>query len=129
MKLTNRTIGRLWNALHELDGEKQTEASAALRFEFKGTVLYAIARTINHLRGQQAVVETTSQAIVRKHAGGKPGLSPVDPAFPVCAAEIDQLLDAEVEVEVHRVKLADLNLDKNHLKPTTLAGLEPIIEE
>jgi hypothetical protein len=129
MKLANRAITRLWQALHDLDGEKQTEATPALRFEFKGTVLYAIARTINHLRGQQTVIETTSQAIVRRHSDGKPGISQADPAFPACSAEIEQLLDAEVEVEVHRVKLADLNLDRNHLKPTTLAGLEPIIEE
>ncbi len=129
MKLSNRTISRLWQALHDLDAEQAVEGKPPQRFVFMGTVLYAFARTINHLRGQQAVVEKTSQAIVKRHAQGKPGIAPTDPAFEACTGEIDQLLDAEVEIEVHRVKFADLDLDRNHLKATTLAGLAPIIEE
>ncbi len=129
MKITNRTLGRLWQALHDLDAEQPVEGKAPQRFEFKGKVLYAFARTINHLRGQQAVVEKTSQAIVKRHANGKPGISPADPAFEACATEIDQLLDAEVEIDLHSVKVADLDLDKNHLKPSTLAGLAPMVDE
>ncbi len=129
MKLTNRTLGRLWQALHDLDAEQVVEGKPPQRFVFKGTVLYAFARTINHLRGHQAVVEKTTQAIIKRHSDGKPGISPTDPAFEACTGEIEQLADAEVEVEVHRVKLADLDLDRNNLKPTTLAGLAPIIEE
>lgn len=129
MKLSNRTIGRLWQALHALDGEPATEKSPGIRYGFTGKVLYDIAKTINHLRGHQEAVQKASDGIVRKHADGKAGLSQSDPAFAACEAEINQLLDAETEVEVRRIKLADLNLEGNKLRPGTLAGLEPMIEE
>lgn len=128
MKLTNRTISRLWNALHDLDGEKKSDGSTDARFVFKGTVLYAFARNINHLRAHQVAIEKTTEAIVRQHAGGKPTLASDAPAFLACNAEIEQVLDAEVEVDPHRIKIADLDLDKNHLRPVTVAGLEPIID-
>ncbi len=128
MKLSNRTISRLWSALLALDGEPATEKAPAVRYEFKGSVLYAIARTINHLRGQQVVIEKTTEGIVRRFADGKAGISHDDPKWPECQAELEQLLDAEAEVEVHRIKLADLDLDRNHLRPTVLAALEPAIE-
>jgi hypothetical protein len=127
MKLTNREVSRLWAALAALDGEKETEKSPAVRYEFKGAVLYAVARTINHLRGHQVVIEKTTEGIIRRFSGSE-GIAHSDPKWPECQAELEQLLAAEVEVEVHRVKLEDLNLDKNHLRPGTLAGLAPIIE-
>jgi hypothetical protein len=129
MKLSNRAIARLWAALHALDGQQKPDGTREAAFEFKGNVLYAIARTINHLRGHQEAVQKATDGIVRKHANGKPGISAEDPAFAACQDEINELLDTETEVEIHRVKLADLNLDKNHLRPSTLAGLEAIIEE
>ncbi len=129
MKLTNRAIGRLWAALHQLDGAQKPDGTRDAPYEFKGSVLYAIARTINHLRSHTEAVQKATDGIVRQHANGKAGISQDDPAFTACQDEINQLLDAEAEVEIHRVKLADLNLDKNHLRPTTLAGLDAIIEE
>ncbi len=129
MKLTNRAIARLWSALHALDGQKKPDGTADAPYEFKGNVLYAIARTINHLRSHQEAVQKATDGIVRTHAKGKAGISADDPAFAACQDELDQQLAVESEVEVHRVKLADLNLDKNHLRPSTLAGLEAIIDE
>jgi hypothetical protein len=129
MKLTNRAIGRLWAALHQLDGQQKPDGTREEPYQFKGNVLYGIARTINHLRGHQEAVQKATDGIVRKHAKGKAGISADDPAFAACQDEINELLDVESEVEIHRVKLVDLNLEKNHLRPTTLAGLEAIIEE
>ncbi len=129
MKLTNRAIGRLWAALHQLDGGQKPDGTRDAPYEFKGSVLYAIARTINHLRSHTEAVQKATDGIVRIHAQGKSTISADDPAFARCNEEIEQLLAVETEVEIHRVKLADLNLDKNHLRPTTLAGLDAIIEE
>lgn len=129
MKLSNRAISRLWAALHQLDGQQKPDGTRDAPYEFKGNVIYAIARTINHLRSHQEAVQKATDGIVRQHAKGKSGISADDPAFATCQDEINHLLDGEAEVEIHRVKLADLNLDKNHLRPSTLAGLEAIIEE
>jgi hypothetical protein len=132
MKLTNRTIASLWLALHDLDGEKKIvdgQEVVEKRFEFKGNVLYAIARTINHLRGHQAVVQTTTDALVRSHSNGSGSISSTTPEFAAFQTELNAMLDQEVEVQLHQVTVGDLNLDKNHLRPATLAALEPIIAE
>jgi hypothetical protein len=66
--------------------------------------------------------------IIAQHSGGKAGVGPGDPTFMQCQQEVETLLDQDVEVELHRIRLDDLNLDKNHLRPTTLAALEPLID-
>ncbi len=74
-------------------------------------------------------IEKTTDAIVRQHSGGKASISQDDPAITAVQDEISALLDAEVDVALHMIKLDALDLDKNHLRPVTLAGLAPIIQD
>ncbi len=127
MKLSNRTIIALFSALHDLDGLQKPDGTVEVRYVFGGKVLYGIARTINHLRGSVEAFEKAKRTVIAQHSGGKAGVSPGDPAFMQVQQEVDALLDQEIDVELHRVKLDDLNLEKNHLRPATLAAMEPMI--
>lgn len=127
MKLTNRTLATLFAALHDLDGLPKPDGTMEVRYVFGGKVLYGIARTINHLRGAVEAFDKAKRTIIAQRSGGKAGIAPTDEGFMACQSEIEALLDVEVEVDLHRIKLDDLNLDKNHLRPTTLAALDPLI--
>ncbi len=127
MKLTNRIIANLYAALHDLDGLQKPDGTIEVRYVFGAKVLYSIARSINHLKGAVEAFDKAKRTIIAQHSGGKAGVSPSDVAFMQCQTDVEVLLDQEVEVELHRVKLDDLNLDKNQLRPTTLAAMEPLI--
>jgi hypothetical protein len=126
MKMTNRQIDALGKALAALDGDPQPDGTVK-RYDISGKVLYAIARTINHLRPHLQAFTQARNAIVAKYSGGKAGLAPEDPNHQRCVAELDELLDTEVEAELHRFKLDDLKLDANRIPAWVLAALEPVL--
>lgn len=129
MKLTNRQIVTLQAALHDLDGIDKPEDPAAKRPVFSGRVIYAIARTIAHLKGHCETIERARMGILRKYSDGRGGVPPSSDKFMTCEHEVQELFDQVVEVTVHRLKEADLDLEKNRIAPSTIADLLLILDE
>jgi hypothetical protein len=128
MKLTNRQIVTLQAALLDLDGVDKPDAPEAKRPQYAGKVLYAVARCIAHLKAHVEAIERAKRAIIRKYSEGRGGVSPNSVKFMDAEDEVNELLDAEVEVTLHTFKEADLDAEKNRIAPSTLADLLPVIE-
>lgn len=128
MKLTNRQIISLQAALLDLDGADKPDAPDAKRPVFTGKVIYAIARSIAHLKGHCETYERAKRVIMRQYTEGRGLMSPASANYMACEEAVQELLDAEVEVTLHRFKEADLDLDKNRIAPSTVADLLLVLD-
>jgi hypothetical protein len=128
-KLTNRAILALNSALSRLNGQeltgKEVDGKPVTKpLPFK--IAYAQARTLSHLRPAVEAIDAARTAIVAKFSGGKAGLEDASPHFAEAQGEIKQLLDTEVEVEIHSQPLKEF--ENLGLAPAMLADLFPLIQ-
>jgi hypothetical protein len=121
MKLTNADLQNLANAiaLAGLDGDKPRN--------LPWKVAYALARTSEALKAPLQAIDAARKSIFAEHAGGKDKSSPGDPGHEKLVKAMQELMAVEVEVSVHRFKLADI--EGVTIAPHALVALLPLIDE
>lgn len=121
----------LKSAIEALDQGQQvildqgTEAKKVVPqpFEFTGNVRFALAQNLAALRPVAESYEAQRVALIRR-IGGAAGIAPDDGKRMLEFQERNQaLLDAEVEVDVRRIALADWKLEHNPIPAAVLASL------
>ncbi len=133
-KLARSRIQNLANALKSLDGRAEAVKDKAENvviitkpFQLGQAVRYAVARTLTHLRPTLEAIEIARNAVIMQHGNTAGSVEPGSEAFIACTAELRDLMAGEDGVELHKIKIADLNVEANQLNATLLADLDPII--
>jgi hypothetical protein len=122
----------LAQALQALDGNmkivKDGGQDKAIRvpYEFSGNVRFAIAKNINAIAPVNRTFSDARNALVRQFSGGKEEVPAA--AMPGFDAAVAELLDRDEEIETSPLSQLDLNLDKNPIPPSVVAGLMPLLE-
>jgi hypothetical protein len=123
MKVRNSIILETLRALVALDGlEKE-------RFKFAPLTMLAIARNIRRLKDVSEDIERIRQELIREHGVGKSdekGNRIPDPPEKIRAFNdaYQQVLDAEEEIVLSRIKVKELKLEANNIPVTVLAELD-----
>lgn len=122
MKLTNSDIMNLAAAIADAgrDGDKPRN--------LPWRVAYALARTSTGLKPHLEAMDVARKAMFETHGGGVGGVvKRNDPGHAALMKELSELNSTEVDVSVHRFKLADI--EGVSMAPVTLAALLPLIDE
>ncbi len=134
IKLARSRIQALANALKGLDGRadavKDKDGNVVIvtkPFQLGQAVRYAVARTLTHLRPTLEAIELARNAVIKQHGNTSGSVEPGSEAFVACTDEIHNLMAGEDEVEPHKIKIADLNVEANQLPSTLLSDLDPVI--
>lgn len=139
IKLKRCQIRELYQAITDLNGRPEVVrdkdgsiiGQQLKPYEFSTKATYALSRTMRSISDEFRALQNARRRRVLddKERDGKnvKDDSPSSNVSPQCEREIMEIEDELVEVEVHRLPLADLRVDVNHLAPSVLAGLDPII--
>lgn len=125
MKLPNRKIIALHQALHALDSPKPVdgEKPKPLPFKFR----YAVGRCIAELSVHVQAIDKARMSAIEPFSGGKAGIDGNDPNFMKAQEVVNRLLDTEEEVDLYRIKVAEI--EACDLSPAVLAALMPMIDD
>jgi hypothetical protein len=132
MKLTNRAVVELRQALTALDGvptpitvEGKTQVYLK-NYEFSGSTRFKIGKNLSVLRPLAEVVEKSIDAVIRQYAVPKEGTTDkMIPQEKVAEynAERETILDIETEVAITKLTEEDLKLDVNAIPGSVLSIL------
>lgn len=128
MKLTNRRILNDANFL-----------TALMQRQFPVRVSYAISKNISKLESELNLYNKERQKIIDKYCKkDKEGklvidennqYSIKDEYINICTKELDELLDIEVDVNIHKFKLNDLMCGNYEMSPSEMVLIDYMIEE
>ncbi len=115
MKLKNRDILNLNEALAQLKDKPLVWGAS-----------YAIVRTIKHLGDHLIAIEAARKAAIAPFTPeGKDGVDPTDPGFADAVKAVNELFDAENEVELHQF---DASLLKDaSISPAVAQAILPML--
>jgi hypothetical protein len=138
MKLSNRQILGLAEAINALDGQNVTQvvdgkpvAVARIpRLTHSGR--WALARNAGRLQIAVADFNRARSALIKQHAGGDGAISPAHPGFNAFAEDFEILNHQDVELELDKIGPADLRLEENEntgnaIPIAVLNALSPLI--
>ena len=127
MKLTLTKVLNLRGALSALDSYEKAVGDKTVRelYQLGGPLRLRIARNLNLLDPEISAYQKARNALVVQHTNGAD--KKVDMANFVAAE--NELLESEIELDLKPIKEHELQLDKNPVPGTVLAGLMPILEE
>lgn len=134
MQLKQFQIVNLFQVLSSLDGAtgatpdgKPTNVS---NFKFKASVIYALAKNLRRLKSLTEDVEQTRVKLVKKYQETPDQEKLSDTARKQFLKEYDEFLQTEIDVNFHKIKEEDLDLDTNKVPVPIIAELlGTIIEE
>lgn len=118
MKLKNYQVLSLFQALTRLDdpdsGKKDVKSEPAVKFKFKATVLYALAK--NHRKTKNAVedIEKTRSRLFKKYQSDNEDELKGDKAKEF-VNEYNAFLEESTDLDVFQINVDDLELDKNSI--------------
>ena len=129
MKLTNLDLQQLGQALAAFDGH-QEDGKIVDRVDLPWDVSLAMARNRRALTGPIADVDAARRATVAKHTQGALAIKMDDPAAAACQDELAALDRQEVEVDLIRLKIRDLEAKDSNKRAVAplLAALLPILD-
>jgi len=138
VKLTNKQILQLSDAINALDGQQLTQlvdgkpvAVARIpRLTHSGR--WTLARAAGKLQTAAADYNRARSALIKQHANGEGAISPASPGFNAFAEDLEQLNSEQVDLPLDQINLGDLRLEENEaaLTPisiTVLNALSPLI--
>lgn len=126
MKVKRSEILMLNNALAQLDNTASDKETVAYKFSAK--VMYSLYRNLTKVRQMVEDIEKIRIATVKKYIKeGEQAVSDKD--MPKFSAEWHTFIEGEEEVSLEKVKLSELDLDKNSIPLYMLANLSIIIED
>jgi len=135
MKLKRSDIQALAAAFQYLDGRQEAAKDADGRsvvvvkpYDLPVGVRYAIGRNLRHLKPALEAIQDTRTAIIKKHSGNTGVIKAGTPEHAAADQEIAELLRGEDEVEVHRIKVTDLNIGTNQIAGSVIEALLPILD-
>lgn len=116
--------------LGEKAGAQGTDKVIRVPYKFAGSVRLTIARNMRALKEAFEDYDKARAALVRQHApDGKEEIEPNTPEMKAFAEAHKNLWDSELDLPgVKEITEADLDLDKNTIPPTVLAGLFPVFQ-
>jgi hypothetical protein len=126
-----RDILMLAQALQTLDGYTKIVRDGGqdkpihAPYEFSGNVRFAIAKNINAIAPVNRAFSEARNALVRQFSSG--GEEVPAAAMPGFDAAVKELLDRDEDIQILPLSQLDLNLDKNPIPPTVVAGLMPLL--
>ena len=126
MRLTNRQILSLAEAINALDGQSVTQivdgkpvAVARIpRLTHSGR--WALARNAGKLQAAAADFNRARSTLVKQHSGGDGAISPAHPGFNAFAEDFERLNHQDVELDLDKITLADLRLEENEAATTAI---------
>jgi hypothetical protein len=130
VKVHVRDLNVMLSGLSSLDGAEKLVGEKLVRmpYEFAGPTRWAIAYNLTIVRNQVQVQNAAKADIVRAIANGGSRIEPTDTeSMARFSAEYQKLIDTEITVELMRIPLDELQLDKNAIPPTVLSALAPMI--
>jgi hypothetical protein len=138
MKLTNKQILALSEAIGALDGRNSTQivdgkvvvVQHVPRLAHAGR--WALARNAGRLQVAADDFNRAKSALIKQHANGAGQLSPADPGFNAFAGDFEKLTLQDVDIDLDRIALADLRLEENEnagngIPIAVLNALSPLI--
>jgi choline kinase len=120
IKLTKHQIVSLYNALTALDGpDKKKEQSDSeiieSPFKFKGAAIYALSKNLRKVRTAVIDIEKIRDKMFND-AKDKPEDKEISgDKMKKFVEEYNAFLDSDTEIDLHTVKLSDLDLDNNRV--------------
>jgi hypothetical protein len=132
IKITIRNAIELRDALLLLSSPKQESIKIDGKdtlinkyFECSGNVRWNLACNLKRVKDIVNIFETERQQIVSKFANENGEVSK-DKIHP-CNKEIEELLNQESDIDLLKIKIEDMNLDKNQIDVNVLSNLSLII--
>lgn len=122
MELTNTQIAALTNVISGLTNPKEGEGKP---LPFK--VAYAMARSLAVLKPLAEATDTAVRHALTEYSGGKAGLEGDNPHYAEVMDNIAMINNTKVAVDLHRVKLSQL--ENMNLTPKQLHDLMPVIDD
>ena len=108
--------------------DKAIEALIALKLPLKVKTNYKISQISLAIRSQASVIEMTKSQLIDKH-GVNGVVDPNMPGFPSFMKEWKEVADIEIEVEVDKIKLEELDIDGVNIPIEIFRDLNPFIEK
>lgn len=121
MKLRTSEAIAILEALNKLDGCKFAKDS--------GKLLYNIGRNIRLLSVVRDDLTIAQKRLLEQLSDGKGSLAEGTPAAWRFRKANDEIMCAETEVGLHRISFTALLVDENHIDGSTLAKLDPILDD
>lgn len=128
MKLTNRKVVNDANFLESL-----------IHRQFPVKVSYAISKNVSKLEHELKIYNSEREKIINKYCKkDEEGNLVIDEnnnyniekeSIDVCNKELNELLDIEIEVNIHKFKLDDLMYGNYEMSPSEMALIDYMIEE
>lgn len=121
MKLKNSEAIALLEALNKLDGCKFAKDS--------GLLIYNIGRNIRMLSPIRDAITEAQKRLIDQLSDGRGALPQGSPAAWQFQKESDKIMSAEFELSLYRISFTALMASENHIDGSTLAKLQPIIDD
>lgn len=121
MTIKNSDALSVLDGLNKLDGCKFQKDS--------GRLLYNIAKNIRLLNQVRDDVTEAQKRLMKQHSEDRGVIMNGSPAAWQFQQAVDQLMRQEAEVNLHKLAFGALLVDDNHIDGSTLAKLDPILEE
>lgn len=128
MKLTNRRILNDANFL-----------TALMQRQFPVKVSYAISKNVSKLESELNIYNKEREKIIDKYCkkdeegnlliDENNNYSIEDENIDICNKELNELLDIEIDVNIHKFKLDDLMCGSYEMSPSEMALIDYMIEE
>ena len=126
MQLRKSEIRLLAICLRSLDGKPEIVKDVddkslgviQVPYDLSGKARYAIARTMSKIQPEVDAIEAARNEMIRAAKDDEATLE----------KELNTFLAETVEVDVHKMNIEELKVDKNKLAPTVLSGLLPMLD-
>lgn len=132
IKITIRNAIELKDALSLLSSPKQElikidgkDTLLNKYFECSGNVRWNLACNLKRVKDIISVFEIGRQQIISKFSNENGEV--LNTKIHSCNKEIEELLNQEVDIDILKIKIEDINLDKNQIDVTILSNLLVII--
>jgi hypothetical protein len=118
-------------ALNALDGYTKVvkdgglDKAVTVPYEFTANVRFSIAKNIAALGPVLRTFESSRKALIKQFSDGGNEV-PAD-AMAAFSEAPSELLDRDEEVSSAELSQADLNLERNPIPPSVIAGLMPLL--
>ena len=117
MRITNLQVMDLLAGLRQFDAPGKV-------LKLDATTRWNLSRNLRKLLKLAQDIEDVRGKLIEQYQPDKPDGKPAE-----FTAELQKLMKIEVEVPLHPVKLADLNLAENEVGLQALTALDSMIEE
>lgn len=125
IKLTNARVERLINAIKTLEKPNANGKPNDYK-DRQAQVLYNLTRSLRAAEDSAKDVFDARNKLVQSLL--PPGTTELTGELQnKFVIQFQEVLDAEIEIEVRRVKMSHLHIDANKLAPDVLSGLSPIL--